>query len=109
MGELGDALRAHSHMIHQPTDSQAFHAVSSLEDYDFAFVKRSDGSFSYAILAYRSTELIRTGHGKAMVECMNFVMSVDGATKKIAQGNWSKCVRLPAKECPDDLSSRHQH
>ena len=106
--QLGDALRSPSDAIAPYTEAQAFLAASALENYDFAFVKRSNGSFYYAILAYRSTELVHKGHGKAMVECMNFVMSGDGATKKVAQGNWTKCVRLPTKECPDDLPSRHQ-
>ena len=94
---IGDVLRSPADVSHV-TEAQAFRAASALEDYDFAFVKRSDGSFSYAILAYRSTELIRRGGGQALVECLNFVMSDEGATKKVAQGNWSKCVRLPAVE-----------
>ena len=107
--QLGDVLRSPADAVLEPTEAQAFCAVSSLKDHDLAFVKRSDGSFSYAILAYRSTELIRRGSGRAMVECMNFVTSADGATKKVAQGNWSKYVRLPAQERQDDCLSPLTH
>ena len=107
---LGDALRSPADALAHPNEAQAFHAASALEDFDFAFVKRSDGSFSYAILAYRSTEMIRRGSGQAMVECLNFVMSDEGATKKVAQGNWSKYVRLPAMEvCLEDCLSPLKH
>ena len=106
---LGDVLRSPADVSHA-TEAQAFQAASALEDYDFAFVKRSDGSFSYAILAYRSTELIRRGDGKARTECLNFVTSDEGATKKVAQGNWSKCVRLPAVDvCLEDCLSPLKH
>ncbi len=50
--DLGDSARASSHMIVEPTSKQALQAAGSLNKHDFAFVKRSDGSCTYAILAY---------------------------------------------------------
>lgn len=91
---LGDVVRSPSHMIVQPTDGQAFRAASSLDFEDFAFVQRSDGSFSYAILVHRSMEHIQNDKGRSIVECMTFVVSGVGATKKVARGNWGKYVRL---------------
>jgi hypothetical protein len=91
---LGDFLRTPSHTMIEPTDGQACRAASSLEEYDFAFVKRSDGSFSYAIVAYRSTELVQRGNKKSIEECMTFVMNDAGSTKKVCRRNWGKYVRL---------------
>lgn len=91
---LGDTLRAPSHMSAQPTHGRAFQAVSSLKVHDFAFVKRFDGSFSYAILAYRSMEQIQKGNTKSIAECMIFVTNERGSTKKVSIKRWVDVVRL---------------
>ena len=84
--DLGDAIRSPSHMINEPISEQATKAVDVLRKHDFAFVKRSDGSYSYAILAYRSEE------------SMTFVMNGSGSTKMISKRHWSKLIRLVASE-----------
>lgn len=92
---LGEALRSHSHMITEPTPGHAIQAASLLGKHDFAFVRRSDGSFSYAILAYRSREPIRSKkNGETHEDCMTFVMGPDGTTKMIRKRFWSDFVRL---------------
>ena len=75
--ELGETIRCPSHMTTKDTDT--------LEKHDFAFVKRWDGSYSYAILAYRT------------YESMVFVMDDTGATKRIGIKKWSNFVRLVAR------------
>jgi len=91
--DIGDTLRSPSHMNVEPIDGQAFQAVNSLDKYDFAFVKRSNGSFSYAVLAFRSMGPVR-GKKELIEECMTFVMSGIGSTKTVSKRHWGKCVRL---------------
>ena len=43
-------------MVVESTSKKSLRSVDSLQKHDFAFVKRSDKSFSYAILAFRSLE-----------------------------------------------------
>mmetsp|Transcript_27936 Transcript_27936/g.58999 ORF Transcript_27936/g.58999 Transcript_27936/m.58999 type:complete len:223 (-) Transcript_27936:50-718(-) len=81
---IGDKLRSPCHMIDETTD------VGSLNRHDFAFVKRSDGSYSYAILAFRTNNDAE--------ESMVFVMSDDGCTKSIREKHWAKLIRLVSKE-----------
>jgi len=98
---IGETIRSSSHMIIEPTSEQAIQAVSSLNKHDFAFVKRSDGSYSYAILAYRSMEPIKgikDANSNNTEECMVFVMSDAGSTKMIRKHHWSKFVRLPTTQ-----------
>ena len=92
---IGDSVRSHSHMITDPASSQA---ISALQKHDFAFIKRSDGSYSYSILAFRSFEPIRNGTGTE--ECMTFVTDGDGSSKTIRKKNWSKFV------CPVSAQKR---
>jgi len=75
--ELGETVRCQTHMSTGDT--------SSLENHDFAFVKRSDGSYSYAILAERSEEF------------MLFAMNASGATKKISKKHWSSLLCLVSR------------
>merc|ERR1719296_222792 len=65
-----------------------------LQKHDFAFVKRSDGSYSYAILAFRSFEPIKKGTGTE--ECMTFVTNKIGSTKIIRERHWSEFIRMPS-------------
>ena len=101
--ELGETLRHPSHAYVEPTDGRACRGVRSLKNYDFAFVKRSDGSFSYAILAYRSLEAVERGDAKSVEECMTFAMTGAGNTKKVRKRHWDKYVRLVSQ---DGLSDR---
>mmetsp|Transcript_26798 Transcript_26798/g.50782 ORF Transcript_26798/g.50782 Transcript_26798/m.50782 type:complete len:277 (-) Transcript_26798:9-839(-) len=95
---IGETLRSSSHMSIEATSEQAIQAIGSLDEHDFAFIKRSDGSYSYAILARRSMEPIKGADNndtaKSMEECMTFVMSEAGATKMVRRRNWSNSVRL---------------
>ena len=95
---IGETLRSSSHMSIEPFSEQAIQAIGSLDQHDYAFIKRSDGSYSYAILAYRSIKPIKGANNIDKVEsvegCMTFVMSEAGATKMVRRRHWSKVVRL---------------
>lgn len=98
---LGEIIRSSSHMI--PTSEQ----VLTLKKYDFAFVKRSDGSYSYAILADRSFAPMKgASKPESTEECMRFVMGVSGMTKMVRKRNWRKCIRLVSMEGLDPHGTR---
>merc|ERR1740139_1041711 len=82
-------------MITEPTSGQVIQAVSSLNKHVFAFVRRSDGSFSYAIVS-RSIRPIKeqTKNIEADEECLTFVMCCRGSTKLVRKRFWRDYVRL---------------
>lgn len=94
---LGQILRHPSHMMHQTNNlskcAVAAPSVKSLNNHDFAFVKRSNGTYSYSILAYRSMEPVK-GHDQVMEECLVFVMNDAGSTKMVRKRHWGQFVRL---------------
>ena len=85
---IGEALRSPSHM--SPRSSSG--AIASLNKHDFAFVKRSDGSFSYGIVARR------------IDESLFFVISGVGHTKLVEKRHWRTCIRLVSPGVPSMLS-----
>lgn len=86
---LGEALRSPAHTI-----QRGLAAIDSLKKHDFAFVKRSDGSFSYAIVAFRSFE--PASRGAWDEECMTFVVSAAGSIKTVRKRHWAESVRMVA-------------
>merc|ERR1712194_724670 len=68
--------------------------------------KRSDGSFSYAILAFRSigTDNKINNHARYDEE-MTFVMCCQGSTKVVRKRHWRKVVRLVYLPSLDEYSS----
>ncbi|KAL3779776.1 hypothetical protein HJC23_005993 [Cyclotella cryptica] len=94
---LGETARSPSHMIIESCPQKAAKNVSQLKNYDFAFIKRTDGSWTYSILASRSCvgglEL-----SESPEECMLFVMSDGGSTKLIKRRQWVDFIRLVAVE-----------
>ena len=98
--KLGQTVRSTSH-IKIPTSSQnAMQQVSTLMKYDFAFIKRSNGLYSYAILAYRSND------NKG--ESLTFVMDDKGCTKMIRKKYWCEYIRLVNTD-DLDLEQHEQH
>jgi len=89
---LGETARSSSHMRIEPCAEKATETIDSLAKHDFAFVKRTDGSYSYAILAHRSNE--ESKNQEIVEECMTFALSNAGCTKMIKKSQWSKFVRL---------------
>lgn len=94
---LGDSARDPSHMIIGPATNQT---VSSLKKLDFAFVKRRDGSYSYAILACRGKKQVKGSSlqqtSTKREEYMIFVVDDIGSRKMIFKRNWDLSVRLVA-------------
>jgi hypothetical protein len=86
---LGDVAKCTSHMIIRDDPQEAFNQVSRLKQYVFAFVKRTDGLWTYAILAHRFVD----DEGE---EYMLFVMHQRGSTKTITKKKWASLVRLVA-------------
>ena len=97
---IGDPVRSLSHMITDPTSQ----AIGTLQKHDFAFIKRSDGSYSYAILAFRSFEPIKKGTGTE--ECMTFVTNETGSTKIIRERHWREFVRPASMVEPRSQAKR---
>lgn len=79
-------------MVIDHNPSTATLKVFTLKNYDFAFIKRTDGSWTYAILAYRSND----DDDDDQEECMMFVMNAAGSTKVIKRHQWAKYVRCVA-------------
>jgi len=94
---LGETVRCPSHMIIEADDVAARNAALTLKNYEFAFVKRSDRQWTYAILAYRSFENVYKGKPhkpKDMQDCMTFVVNCHGALKTIEEKRWGQYIRL---------------
>eukprot|EP00956_Cyclotella_meneghiniana_P021074 scaffold37930_cov37-Cyclotella_meneghiniana.AAC.1 len=60
--ELGDSPRCLSHVIIDTSPQAALERVSRLNPHDFAFVKRSNKSWSYAILTSRFVDIYNEEH-----------------------------------------------
>lgn len=93
---LGEAARSTSHMIIESCPEKALHRASQLKNHDFAFVKRMDGSWTYAILAFRS--FVDGDSALSEDECMMFVMNEEGSTKTIKKRQWAEFVRCVVEE-----------
>ncbi len=84
--ELGDKVRGDHHMMIPKTVTEALQNASSLNALDFAFVRRSDGSWTYAIVAERVFH-------KDLGLVLRFVLDKKGTTKTIRRKYWEKGVR----------------
>lgn len=109
--KLGDAAHSRHHMVIEPTRSKATQAVDTLSTNDFAFIKRSNGSYTYAMVCYRTKSIckgvqqelnsisfsslsISPQGGPAEEETMTFLLSKDGCTKVLKKSQWGDYVRL---------------
>lgn len=95
--QLGQTARSLKHMIFEPDPEKATEAIGALAKHDFVFVKRSDGMFTYAILAYRSDE-DGVIPGPSAEESMTFVLSRSGCTKTLARSQWSQFIKLASTD-----------
>lgn len=108
---MGDACRTPMDMITHRSNKKAIQSTSLLSKWDQAFVKRSNGLWTFAVLIDRSLQQKNTPkhgpHGHAswstvweidprsmeLEECMLFAINGDGATKIINKKSWGKFVR----------------
>ncbi|KAL7471797.1 hypothetical protein ACHAXS_012119 [Conticribra weissflogii] len=120
---LGDEARSASHMLVESNPYSAFQHATSLHDGDYAFVKRSDGKWTYAVLGHRSLapsggggKNDRQGHSnlshpsnyhqhyhprndtgfreEKMEECMVFVLNERGSTKQYKKRQFGDEIRM---------------
>jgi len=90
---IGEQIRSPSHMMTMPTSEEAFQLVSTMKTHDFAFVKRSDGSYSYAILAFRSLEPSNNRRNANLLEeYMTFVVDFSRSTMVLKKEKWVECI-----------------
>ena len=90
--ELGDVATTHD--MHVEKNAQKAHEIiASLPIHSFAFILRSNGEWTYAIIANRPVE---TGHHASI----RWVVDEDGSTKTIKSKHWSKFVRLVKETTP---------
>lgn len=93
--DIGQAIRSPEHMIIEPTPERTIDAVASLRKHDFAWVKRSDGSYTYAIVACPSED------------SLIFLIDLKGSTKKVSRKYWSKSVRIVSPLVPNPSGHHH--
>ena len=100
--QLGNTLRHPSHLIIEPSYKRFLSSIQALNKHEFAFIKRSNGSYSYAILANRSMEPIKG-------ECLTFVMNESGSTKTVRKCDWGERIRLiAADEYPQEEQDKQE-
>ena len=121
--KLGDAAHSRHHMVIEPTRSKATQAVDTLSTNDFAFIKRSNGSYTYAMVCYRTKSIckgvqqelnsisfsslsISPRGGPAEEETMTFVLHDDGRAKVINKSQWGNYVRLISTKVTTSSRSR---
>jgi len=101
--EIGDTIKCPTHMIIKPSPKGAVLALNSLEENDYAFIRRSNGSYSYALLARRSFSVKPVkgdkSNGNMEEECMIFITDMGAicSTKMIRRRHWGDTVRLVSK------------
>ncbi|KAL3765299.1 hypothetical protein ACHAWO_000964 [Cyclotella atomus] len=82
--ELGEAPST-LNQLHPPLPMEAYES-NSFPIHSFAFVWRSCGVWTYAIVTDRPQD----------GECIRFVVDTAGSTKVLKRRYWAKCIRLPA-------------
>ena len=105
---LGDIARTPRDMIIHKSNNEAIHSASLLKKYEQAFLKRSNGLWTTAVLADRSLQPIKGKQNMSshwyseweidatsmkLEDSMLFVINGDGATKIVQRRHWGKYVR----------------
>mmetsp|Transcript_40554 Transcript_40554/g.84860 ORF Transcript_40554/g.84860 Transcript_40554/m.84860 type:complete len:781 (+) Transcript_40554:105-2447(+) len=80
--DLGDTGTTRDMMMSESSKRTALEKLNSLKIHDFAFILRSDGQWTYAIIADKQDDRIL------------FVVDADGQTKKLCKKYWSNSIRL---------------
>lgn len=77
-------------------DTQIIQSISALKINDHAFIKRSNGQFTYAILAKRQCNISKSNEKQNNDDSMLFITSLEGHSKLIKRSRWLDLV-LPLK------------
>lgn len=83
---LGDNALSDDHTIIEPSREEAMKHISSLKVFDFAFVRRTNGKWTYSIISDRSENMIR------------FVVDENGRTKQLERQYWVSNIRRARAE-----------
>ena len=83
---LGD-IASPQDMHIEPNPQNAYENAASLQIHSFAFILRSNGEWTYAILANRPVE-------SGPEASIRFVLDTEGRTKILKSKHWSRCLRL---------------
>ncbi|KAL3787533.1 hypothetical protein HJC23_013742 [Cyclotella cryptica] len=83
---LGDIATPQDMHI-EPNPQKAHENAASLRLHSFAFILRSNGDWTYAILTNRPVE-------SGPEASIRFVLDTEGRTKILKSKYWSKCIRL---------------
>lgn len=88
-------------IINSPSnnDASSVQAAASLKRFDGAFVRRSDGAWTYAVVYQVVSSNDKDGR---IMPYLNFVVCINGSTKKIGMNHWSSRIRTLPK-CDDDV------
>ena len=139
---IGDTAWCTSHMMRKLSSEKQFLAVTSLKNmtlplssvlmdllhhivdypnvillvlsYVDMYIKRSDGSYSYAILAFCSLELPddqQCIYADSLDECMTWVRDKGGFVKMLKKDQWAENVRLVSTDVlhTPDTTSRNNN
>lgn len=115
---IGEIVRTPRDMIIYRSDVEAIRSASLLEKHEQAFLKRSNGVWTCAVLADRTFQPKNAPSTRAhwhtkdeinaetmkLEECMLFVINDDGATKIIKKRHWGKFVRRHNNRLPERSS-----
>ena len=101
--ELGDLLRCRHHIIHRKEDEGRKHIrlISKLKESDAAFVKRTDRSFSYAIVTKRYFD------PEVNQDVLVFAITEDHS-KIIPERMWKSCIRVERRQYHQEQLQSHE-
>ncbi|EJK65496.1 hypothetical protein THAOC_13629 [Thalassiosira oceanica] len=117
--KLGEVCRSPSDMIIYRSNRDAINSASLLDKMDQAFLKRSTGLWTCAVLAERSLQPQLKGiknhwftsdeiedlpNNVEMEESLLFVIDEDGATKIVKRKHWGRFVRRMANKDASKLT-----
>lgn len=101
---LGETVRSASDMSIEQCPQKAAEMASYLKNYDFAFIKRSNGSWTYAILVCRVFLTSGNNQKNSREEGMLFVVSDKGCIKMIRKPYWAEFIRVVTNKHSQNIS-----
>jgi len=95
--DLGDVGTSRDMIQFEYGPSIASKIMNSLRVHDFAFIQRSDGRWTYAIIADKEEDYIR------------FVVDANGDTKRLSKKHWCSSIRWvnPDEACCDSERNKN--
>ncbi|KAL7460183.1 hypothetical protein ACHAXS_000646 [Conticribra weissflogii] len=88
-------------------DDEVIKSISALKINDHAFVKRSNGDFTYAILSERFSDFSKNDNNNRD-DCLLFIISPEGHSKLIKRTRWLDMVRPLKRNDYESMTSECQ-